>query len=402
MKLSLSSLRNGDWQQPNTLLYIMAAAMPFSFGVWSALINNFAIEYAAFDGADMGALQSLREVPGFLSFAVVFLLLLFREQTLAILSLLIMGFGVVITGWLPSFWGLCFTTLMMSIGFHYFEAVNQSLQLQWLSKSEAPKMLGRMIAVGSISSLFAYGMVYFTLEYTGVSMQVVYMIGGGVTMLLATIAWKMFPHYPAKVEQNKSLVMRKRYWLYYLLEFMSGSRRQIFVVFAGFLMVEKFGFTAAEIALMFLANMVANIFIAPQIGKLIGRIGERSTLSIEYFGLILVFIGYALVESAAWAVALYILDHLFFAMAIAKKTYFQKIADPADIAPTAGIAFTISHIAAVVVPIGFGLVWLTSPAAVFYAGAGMAAISLILARLVPQNPMAGSETTLNKVAFSAT
>ena len=402
MKLSLSSLRNGDWQQPNTLLYIMAAAMPFSFGVWSALINNFAIEYAAFDGADMGALQSLREVPGFLSFAVVFLLLLFREQTLAILSLLIMGFGVVITGWLPSFWGLCFTTLMMSIGFHYFEAVNQSLQLQWLSKSEAPKMLGRMIAVGSISSLFAYGMVYFTLEYTGVSMQVVYMIGGGVTMLLAIIAWKMFPHYPAKVEQNKSLVMRKRYWLYYLLEFMSGSRRQIFVVFAGFLMVEKFGFTAAEIALMFLANMVANIFIAPQIGKLIGRIGERSTLSIEYFGLILVFIGYALVESAAWAVALYILDHLFFAMAIAKKTYFQKIADPADIAPTAGIAFTISHIAAVVVPIGFGLVWLTSPAAVFYAGAGMAAISLILARLVPQNPMAGSETTLNKVAFSAT
>lgn len=402
MKSLLSNWRNGEWQQPTVLLYIMAAAMPFSFGVWSALINNFAIEYAAFDGADMGALQSLREVPGFLSFAVIFLLLLFREQTLAVLSLLIMGFGVVITGWLPSFWGLCFTTLLMSIGFHYFEAVNQSLQLQWLSKSEAPKMLGRMIAVGSVSSLFAYGMVYFALEHANVSMQVVYMIGGGVTLLLAVFAWKMFPHYPAKVEQNKTLVLRKRYWLYYLLEFMSGSRRQIFVVFAGFLMVEKFGFTAAEIALMFLANMVANIFAAPQIGKLIGRIGERSTLSIEYFGLIIVFVGYALVESAAWAVALYILDHLFFAMAIAKKTYFQKIADPADIAPTAGISFTISHIAAVVVPIGFGLIWLTSPAAVFYAGAAMAAISLGLARLVPHNPMEGGETTLTKLPLAAT
>ena len=401
MNSILASLRNGQWQNPNVLLYIMAAAMPFSFGVWSALINNFAIEYAAFDGADMGALQSLREVPGFLSFTVIFLLFIFREQMLAVVSLLIMGFGVVITGWLPNFWGLCFTTLLMSIGFHYFEAVNQSLQLQWLSKSEAPKMLGRMIAVGSFSSLFAYGMVYFSLEYAGVSMQTVYVIGGGVTMGLAFFAWKMFPQYPAKVEQNKNLVMRKRYWLYYLLEFMSGSRRQIFVVFAGFLMVEKFGFTASEIALMFLANMVANIFIAPQIGKLIGRIGERSTLSIEYFGLILVFIGYALVESAAWAVALYILDHLFFAMAIAKKTYFQKIANPADIAPTAGISFTISHIAAVVVPIGFGVVWLTSPAAVFYAGAGMAAISFVLARLVPKNPMEGSETTLSKSAIPA-
>ena len=402
MKTLLSSLRNSEWQQPSTLLYIMAAAMPFSFGVWSALINNFAIEYAAFDGADMGALQSLREVPGFLSFAVVFLLFIFREQTLAVVALLIMGFGVVITGFLPSFWGLCFTTLLMSIGFHYFEAVNQSLQLQWLSKSEAPKMLGRMIAVGSFSSLFAYGMVYLTLEYSGMSMITVYMIGGGVTMLLATVAWSMFPHYPAKVEQNKTLVLRKRYWLYYLLEFMSGSRRQIFVVFAGFLMVEKFGFTASEIALMFLANMVANIFIAPQIGKLIGHIGERSTLSIEYLGLVLVFVGYALVESAAWAVALYILDHLFFAMAIAKKTYFQKIADPADIAPTAGISFTISHIAAVVVPIGFGLIWLKSPAAVFYAGAAMAAVSLVLARLVPENPKEGGETTLTKAILPAT
>jgi predicted MFS family arabinose efflux permease len=173
---------------------------------------------------------------------------------------------------------------------------------------------------------------------------------------------------------------------------MSGSRRQIFVVFAGFLMVEKFGFTAPQITLMFLVNMVANIYIAPKIGRLISRIGERRTLTIEYIGLILVFMGYALVESAAWAVALYILDHLFFAMAIAMKTYFQKIASPADIAPTAGISFTISHIAAIVVPVGFGLIWLHSPSVVFYAGAGMAAISLVLARMVPENPTEGAET----------
>ena len=156
-------------------------------------------------------------------------------------------------------------------------------------------------------------------------------------------------------------------------------------------MVEKFGFTASEIALMFLANMVANIFIAPQIGKLIGRIGERSTLSIEYFGLILVFMGYAIVETAAWAIALYILDHLFFAMAIAKKTYFQKIADPSEIAPTAGVSFTISHIAAVVLPVLYGFLWLISPALVFISGAVLAAGSLVLARLIPEEPEEGNE-----------
>ncbi|PWQ97356.1 MFS transporter [Leucothrix arctica] len=397
MRAIIESVRTGQWRTPEILLYLMAASMPFSFGVWMALLNNFAIEQAAFNGSDMGILQSLREVPGFLSFAVVFLLLLFREQTLAVISLLILGLGVVLTGWLPSFWGLCFTTMIMSIGFHYFEAVNQSLQLQWLDKDKAPELLGRLISVGACSSLLAYSMVYISLELFNLSMLTLYMIGGSVTMAVAVFAWLQFPHFPAKVEQNKHLVLRKRYWLYYLLVFMSGSRRQIFVVFAGFLMVEKFGFSASEVALMFIANMVANIYIVPKIGRLIRFIGERQTLTLEYVGLIIVFIGYALVESAAWAIVLYILDHLFFAMAIALKTYFQKIADPADIAPTAGVSFSISHIAAVVVPVVFGYIWLVSPSAVFYAGAAMAAVSLILARMVPVKPEQGMETNIGEI-----
>lgn len=397
MRDILESIRTGEWRKPEILLYLMAASMPFSFGVWMALLNNFAIEQAAFNGSDMGILQSLREIPGFLSFAVVFLLLLFREQTLAIISLLVLGLGVVMTGWLPSFWGLCFTTMIMSIGFHYFEAVNQSLQLQWLDKDKAPELLGRLISVGACSSLLAYSMVYITLELFDLSMATLYIIGGSVTMAIAAFAWFQFPHFPAKVEQNKSLVLRKRYCLYYLLVFMSGSRRQIFVVFAGFLMVEKFGFTASQVALMFIANMVANIYIAPKIGRLISFIGERQTLTLEYVGLIIVFVGYALVESAAWAVVLYILDHLFFAMAIALKTYFQKIADPADIAPTAGVSFSISHIAAVVVPVVFGYIWLVSPSAVFYAGAAMAAVSLLLARIVPVKPEQGMETNIGAI-----
>ena len=49
-------------------------------------------------------------------------------------------------------------------------------------------------------------------------------------------------------------------------------------------------------------------------------------------------------------VALFILDHVFFAMAIAIKIYFQKIADPADMAKLAGVNSTINHLAAVFRP----------------------------------------------------
>ena len=81
-------------QQPEFLLYVMTAGIPLSFAVWLALLNNFAIERVSFTGAEMGILQSVREIPGFLSFTVVFVLLLMREQTLALVSLLLLGVGI--------------------------------------------------------------------------------------------------------------------------------------------------------------------------------------------------------------------------------------------------------------------------------------------------------------------
>ena len=166
------------------------------------------------------------------------------------------------------------------------------------------------------------------------------------------------------------------------------------MVFAGFLLVEKFGYGVDDIALLFLLNGAINIFLAPRIGRLIGRWGERKALIFEYLGLIGVFVAYAFVSSGPWAAVLYVVDHMFFALAIAIKTYFQKIADPADIASTAAVGFTINHIAAVIIPAAFGLVWLVSPAAVFLSGAAMAAASALLASMVPARPAPGAETVL--------
>jgi predicted MFS family arabinose efflux permease len=359
-----------------------------------ALINNFAVERAQFTGVEIGILQSVREIPGFLAFAVIFVLLLLREQALALLSLCLLGIGVALTGLFPSFVGLLLTTVVMSTGFHYFETVRQSLALQWLPKERAPAVLGRLIAVGSFASLVAFALIYLGIDLGGLDMKWVYLIGGGITVVLAFAAWILFPRFPAKVEQHKRLILRRRYGLFYALTFMAGARRQIFVVFAGFLMVEKFGFDVASMTLMFLANHVIAMVLAPRIGKLVGRWGERRVLTIEYVGLVAVFTGYAFVETAWIAVGLYILDHLFFAMAIAIKTYFQKIADPADIAATSGVSFTINHIAAVAIPVAFGLLWMVSPAAVFLAGTGMAVCSLMLARLVPRQPAYDNVTVL--------
>ncbi|BDW97487.1 MFS transporter [Thalassospira tepidiphila] len=379
------------WRNPEVLLIVMAAAMPLSFSTWMALLNNFSVEMADFTGREIGILQSLREIPGFLAFTAIFVLLVLREQTFAVLSLLVLGIGVTISGYFPTVIGLYCTTVLMSIGFHYFETMQQALSLQWVRKDRTAMVMGRQLSAKSISSLIMFGMVWVMLEVFAVEYRYVYLFGGALTVLAALFVWGAFPKFADAHPQNKKLILRKRYWLYYALTFMSGARRQIFTVFAGFLMVEKFGYDAATITLLYLLNHVINMFLAPKIGKMIGKWGERRALVFEYVGLFIVFVSYAFVENHILAGGLYVIDHLFFALAIAIKTYFQKIADPADISSTAGVSFTINHIAAVFIPAAFGLLWLISPGAVFLAGAAMAFVSLVLAFNVPHDPEPGNE-----------
>ncbi len=386
MKLTAS------WKRPETLLILMSIAMPLAHAAWSALLNNFVIEQAAFNGAQIGILQSLREIPGFLAFTAVFVLLILREQNFAVLSLAVLGVGVALTGYFPYEYGLYFTTVLMSVGFHFFETAKQSLSLQWIEKTETPRVLGRLIAMGAATSLVVYALLWMMLEWFDIDFRTIYLFFGGSCVALALFMWRVFPHFESPVAQRRQLLLRGRYWLYYALTFVSGARRQIFVVFAGFLMVEKFGYSASDIALLFLINHAFNWLFAERIGALIGRIGERHALTFEYLGLIGVFTAYAYVENSTIAAGLYITDHMFFALSIAIKTYFQKIADPADMASTAGVSFTINHIAAVVVPALLGMVWLISPAAVFLTGTSFAICSLLLAQNVPSNPGPGNET----------
>ncbi|UTW45267.1 MFS transporter [bacterium SCSIO 12696] len=375
-----------QWRNPEMFLLLLTFAMSLSFATWLSLLNNFVIERAAFTGEEIGILHSLREVPGFLAFTAVFLLLVLREQSLALVAMGIMGLGVAVTGYFPSAIGLYCTTVLMSIGFHYYETIQQSLALQWFPRESSAKSLGKLVASKSAAAVLAYGLIWLVTTFFAVEYHWVYLITGVISMGLVLFAALAFPAFAQPHAQHKKIILRKRYWLYYALTFMGGARRQIFVVFAGFLMVEKFGYSVADVALLYLANHVLNAFMGTKIGAWISRVGERVALRVEYIGLALIFTGYAFVESANVAAALYILDHVLFAMAIAMKTYFQKIADPKDISATAAVSFSINHIAAVVIPAAFGLIWLVSPGLVFLLGAGMAVISLLLATNVPVAP----------------
>ena len=148
------------------------------------------------------------------------------------------------------------------------------------------------------------------------------------------------------------------------------------------MLVKKFEFSIREITILFLVNNVINYFLNPLIGRAINYFGERKVLSTEYISLIGIFIVYAYTDSKLVVIGMYILDHLFFNFSVGIKTHFQKIADPRDIAGSMAMGVTINHIAAVIIPIIGGIIWMIDYKIPFLVGAGMSVISLILAQFI--------------------
>jgi predicted MFS family arabinose efflux permease len=368
-------------EQMYSYLIVLTICSTAGLQCWQTLFDNFSVNVVGLEGRHIGSLQSIREIPGFLALLVTYVLLVIKEHRLAALSIIFLGIGLFFTGLLPSFSGLVLTTMVMSFGFHYYETCSQSLTLQYFDKQTSPLVFAEQQQFAAVASILMGIGIFFVAPF--LSYQAMFILFGCLIIGCGIWAFTQKPSKQGMVLQKKQMVIKKKYWLYYFLTFMAGARRQIFMAFAVFLLVKNFGFSVQEVTLLFLINNVIHFFINPMIGRFIVRFGERKLLSYEYLGLILVFTAYAFVESKMLAGVLYVLDHIFFSFAMGIKTYFQKIADPRDIAASAAVGFTINHIAAVVLPVIGGMLWMINYKIPFLAGAVFSFISLCLVQLIP-------------------
>ncbi len=356
-------------------LVVLTIASTLGLQAWLTLFNNFAVEVVGLQGKHIGVIQSVREIPGFLALLAVYVMLIVREHRLSAISILSLGLGLGATGLFPSYSGLLITTIIMSFGFHYYETTNQSLTLQYFDEKTSPWVFGRLRSLAAASSI-AVGIFIYLVAPLLSFIQIYLLIGG---LIAAAAVWGLLQEPTDRdiVPQRKRMIFRRKYWLFYVLTFMGGARRQIFMAFAVFLLVKRFSFSVQEVTALFVINNLINYFLAPLIGKSIVRFGERKVLSLEYSILIFIFLAYAKVESRIVVAILYILDHIFFNFAMAIRTYFQKVGDPRDIAPSMAVGFTINHIAAVFLPAIGGILWMVDYRIPFVAGAFMSLVSLV-------------------------
>jgi hypothetical protein len=366
-----------DVNQNKMYRYLVLLTISSTLGLeaWLTLFNNFAVEAVGLEGNHIGIIQSIREIPGFLTFLVVFVLLIIKEHRLSALSIVILGLGMAATGLLPTYFGLIFSTLIMSFGFHYFDTTCGSLTLQYFDEKTSPWVFGKLSSLASLTNIGVGILIYCTASLLNF-IQIYLLIG---SLILAAGLWGLFqdPTDSDLIPQHRKMIFRKKYGLYYFLTFMAGARRQIFMAFAVFLMVKEFQFSVREVTTLFVINNVMNYFLFPLIGKGIIRFGERKILSIEYFSLIFIFVAYATVQSKWLIMILYLLDQVFYNFHIAIQTYFQKIGDPKDIASSISVSFTINHIAAVVLPAIGGALWMIDYRIPFIGGAAFSFVSLM-------------------------
>lgn len=363
------------------LLVAAGFFMSLGFNAWTAMFNNFAAEALHLGAEQVGLVQSFREIPGLLGFLLGYVVMLIPEMRLSGLCVTLMGAGLLIAGGSSGFGVLLLASMVMSIGFHSFDVSNASLVLTYTRKEAAPKVLGALSSVGSVAAVAGTLVVLAAAGPLGYR-ALIYVLGG-LTLAGGLFVSLLGRQGGAKLPPRK-MVFRRRYWLYYLLTFLTGSRRHIFTTFATFLLVTEHGVTVQQSALLFLANSIITTYSYQQIGRLVARFGERAMLTINFALLAGIFVGYAYVKSLPVLLAFFIVDNMLFGFGLALNTYFQKIAvTPDEITSNVSMGQTINHLSAVFVPALGGLLWrVYGYQATFLAGAAIVVVSLVFTQLV--------------------
>jgi predicted MFS family arabinose efflux permease len=366
-----------------TLIFLLLSnfLLYFGFQVWRTMINNFAVEEIGIGPASIGWLQALREIPGLMGFLLGFLALFLSEVRVMTVSVILLGTGIFLTGRADDIPFLFISTVVMSFGFHFFTTSNDGVVLMAIEKVQTPKALGQLRSLGALAAVSGTIMVYLLAGQwsyrTLFTVVGAFIALGGLLLLPLEGAQEDLP-------PRRQVVLRRRYWLYYVLAFLMGSRRHIFTTFAIFLLVREYGISVQTTAILFLVNSVVNVFAMQLVGKLVGRLGERLMLSIAFGALGFVFLGYAFVTYLPLLFVLFVLDNILFGFNLALTTYFQKIAiTQEEITSNLAVRQSINHIAAVVVPVIGGTAWeLFGSQAPFLAGVGIALVSFVLVQFM--------------------
>ncbi len=346
-------------------LFLTASfAMSTAYSLIDATMNNFLNAHFTLSGFERSFLELPRELPGFLVVFVSAMLWFLSSRRLGVFAMLLGAVGALLIGFVSSTYALLVVCLFVfSMGQHIFIPLSSTIGMELAQEGRTGRRLGQLNALRNLAAIVGSFVVFLGFKFLGFSFQLTFVLSAiGLTAAAALL----FSMKPEKAAQPKVfLKLHKEYWLYYLMSVLFGSRKQLFITFAPWVIVNVFNKDTQTMATLVTIGGVIGILFQPLLGRAIDRFGERVVLAGEAVMLVLVCFGYGFSkfmfpQDTAFLMicGFYLLDQMLFSVNMARATYMKKIAiRPEDVQPALTASVTLDHLFSIVVALIGGAIW---------------------------------------------
>jgi predicted MFS family arabinose efflux permease len=333
------------WSRDLIILAVTVFLSRLGQGLFGGAATNFQVDVLGLSGKQVLWLAGIREIPGLALMVIAALIMHVSLSRRAAYSLLVMGVGYGLYAAVHSYAALIAAALVGSLGFHNWMPLQSSLGLALSRKEHSGRILGTLSAMGSLASIV--GMGGTALLATTLPLRAFYILGGIAICVGGLLVLRIPKNVGQRTAAQPRVILKGRYWLYYVLIFFEGSRMQVFGAFGTLILVQNYGLGARQISLLLVASGVVNFLLAPRMGHLIDRWGERWTLSTSYVALALCFVGYATVHNVWFLAGMLVCINLLVTLRIGLSTYVNRIAPAEELTPTLSAGVSINHITSV-------------------------------------------------------
>ena len=376
-----------DAEQRRGVLYLRlaVAAVGFAMALQMGMDANFVANDLGITGWQRAQAEAVRESCGIVAFAFLAILAGLPEPIIAAGMLALLGVGIGGYAFVPNFGWFVGMSLVASQGLHVWMPLPRSMAMALADPARIGHRMGQVHSAGAGGFICGIA-VGLGLNRLGVQIRPLFLLAG----TMAIVAGAMCLGIPRQIKTpGPRLVFRRRYGLFYVLSFLEGWRKQIFVCFAGFLLVREYD-TPLWVMLTLAGGVHTLTYIgAPHVGRLIDRVGERRVLMFYFGCLTFFFIGYAVIPIRGVLFALFVVDNAFFVFAMALTTYVGRIAPGREHTATLSMGVAMNHVAAVIMPLVGGLLWWrVGYEWTFLVGALAAAVSVVVAMRLPRKSSA--------------
>ncbi len=329
--------------------------MRFGEGVLGGARMNFFVDTIGLTGGQVLWLEGIREIPGLILVFIAALTMHLPLSWRAAASAAVLGLGYMAHALAQSYTGLLAVAIVASFGLHGYQPIHPALGISLASESTRGRILGLLTSVSSLAGIAGMGVLALTSNLMkDLSLRWFYVIGGAIIMVSVYFFLRLSPNLGTTQAKQPRLVLRRRYWLYYVLTFFEGSRKEVLGSFCTLVLVQQFGWKVWQLSPLLVATAVLSMLLAPTLGMLVDRFGPRRALASSYSILVLACIGYAVIPNAAILAGLYAVMRLAQILNLGLSVYVRQIAPPEEMTPTLSAGVSVNHVSSVAMPLLFG------------------------------------------------